>query len=132
MQRNSFRGFLPELLLNTLFFFILSSVILQLLASGYLYEKQTALLNQAVTLCSDAANAYLEDESTLSGLAKHYPNAIHTNRQLIIYLNEDFLFCNRDIACYYLLVEEQEGSCIDISMYENGKDSIYTLRVNAP
>lgn len=127
MRQTGFRAYFPEWLLNTLFFFILSAVILQLLANTHLLRQDTALLKQAVTACSRAAEFYRNSNGSMEDIAKEYPNGIQVNHRLLVYLNEDFLYCNREAGTYYLLIEENTDDTIAIRFYEMGKDVIYSI-----
>ena len=127
MQRPHFRAFFPELLLNTLFSFILIAIILQLLANARFIEQDTAILERAVSACEEAAIFYNEEEGSIEHLALHYPTCIEVNHQLIIYLSKDFLYCNREAGAYYLLIEDNLDDTINIRFYEKDKDVIYSI-----
>ncbi len=127
MLRANFRTYLPELLLNTLFFFILSAVILQLLTKAHLYQEQSALLKQAVNTCSEAAEYYRNGDGSLDDISKNYANSILVNHQILVYLSEDGTFCNRETGAYYMLVESTGSDTISIHFYEVGKDLVYSI-----
>lgn len=127
MQRTGFRAYFPEWLLNTLFFFILSAVILQLMSKAYLLRQDTVLLEHAVMACSKAAEFYRGGDGSMEDIAAKYPNGIQVNHQLLIYINKDFLYCNREAGTYYLLIEENTEESISIRFYEMGMDIIYAI-----
>lgn len=127
MQRTDFRAYLPELLLNTLLFFILSAVILQLAAKTHLLRQDTALLEHAVTTCSEAAEFYRKGDGSMEDLAQSYPTSIQVNHQILVYLSEDYLYCNREAGAFYLLIEENTDESIVIRFYEIGKDMVYSI-----
>ncbi|MBO5097198.1 MAG: hypothetical protein J6B96_02665 [Agathobacter sp.] len=127
MQQPRFRAFFPELLLNTLFSFILIAIIMQLLANAKFIEQDTALLKHAVSSCEEVAIFYNEEDGSFEHLAQHYPTAITVNHQLIIYLSQDFLYCNREAGAYYLLIEDNLDDTINIYFYEKDKDAIFSI-----
>ena len=127
MKRPHFRVFFPELLLNTFFSFILIAVILQLLANTKFIEQDTLILEHAIEICEEAAILYNEEQGNFEQLAQHYPTSIEVNHQLIIYLNQDFLYCNREAGKYYLLIEDNLDDTINILFYEKDKDVIFSI-----
>lgn len=127
MRRTNFRAYLPELLLCTLFFFILSAVIIQFQANAYFLEQDTKQLEHAVSACSEAAEYFLDGDGSLSDIGKHYPNSIYINHQILIYLSEDYLYCNREAATYYMLVESNSTEDISLYFYEIDDDIIYSI-----
>ena len=127
MQRPHFRAFFPELLLNTLFSFILIAIILQLLGNAKFIRQDTDILEHAVSTCEEAAIFYNNEEGSFEHLAQHYPTGIELNHQLIVYLSKDFLYCNREAGAYYLLIEDNLDDTIDIHFYEKDKDVIFSI-----
>ena len=127
MKRPHFRAFFPELLLNTFFSFILIAVILQLLANAKFIEQDTLILEHAIEICEEAAILYNEEQGNFEQLAQNYPTSIEVNHQLIIYLNQDFLYCNREAGKYYLLIEDNLDDTINILFYEKDKDVIFSI-----
>ena len=127
MHKKRSRAYFPELLLNTLLFTILCAVILKILANAHLLKEKTSLLSHAVESCQTAAEFYRNGDGTLDDVASQYPNGIQMNQQLLVYLSEDFKFCNREASTYYLLLEEQGPETISISFYKVGEDVIYSI-----
>ena len=127
MQEPRFRAFFPELLLNTLFSFILIAIIMQLLANTKFIEQDTALLERAVSSCEEAAIFYNEEGGSLEHVASRYPTCIEMNQQIIVYLSQDFLYCNREAGKYYLLIQDNLDDTINIRFYEKDKDVIYSI-----
>lgn len=127
MRHRPFRAIFPELLLNTLFSFILIAIILQMLASVKFIKQDTGVLKNAVASCKQVAELYNQEAGIFEHLANHYPTAITINHQLIIYLSEDFLYCNREAAAFYVLVEDNLDDTINIRFYEKDKDVIYSI-----
>ena len=127
MQRTSFRAFFPEMLLNTLFSFFLIAIILQLLCNAHFIKQDTNLLGRAVSTCEKVAQLYSEEDGSFDHLSEHFPTGIRVNHQLIVYLSEDFLYCNREAGVYYLLIEDNLNDTINIHFYEKNKDAVYSI-----
>ena len=127
MPRTYFRAFFPELLLNTLFSTILIAIIFQLLANTKFLKQNTVVLEYAVSACEEAAILYNEEKGSLEHLATHYPTGIELNHQLIVYLSEDFLYCNHEAGAYFLLIEDNLDDTINIRFYEKDNDVIYSI-----
>ena len=127
MQKDTFRAFFPELLLDVFFGLTLIAIILQLLADAKFVRQDTILLEHAVATCEEAAIFFNEAEGFSEELVSHYPNAITMNHQVIIYINKDFLYCNREAASYYLLIEDNFDDTINIRFYEKDKDVIFSI-----
>lgn len=127
MQRSHYRTFFPELLLNTLFAFILIAIILQLLANAKFIQQDTSILEHAVSSCEEAAIFYYEGNGSFEHLAQKYPTCIELNHQIIVYLSKDYLYCNREAGAYYLLIEDNLDETINIHFYEKDKDVIYSI-----
>lgn len=127
MQRTSFRVFFPEMLLNTLFSFILIAIILQMLANAKFISQDTSLLEHAVATCEEVAKLYNEVGGSFEHLTEHYPTGIQVNHQLIVYLSENFLYCNREAGAYYLLIEDNPDDTISIHFYEKNKDAVFSI-----
>lgn len=127
MNNTGFKAYLPELMLNTLFFFILSCVIVCLLARTYFFRQDTKELTRAITTCSQAAEYFRSTNGSLDKIAEYYPSSIEINQQLFVYLNEEFLLCNSEKAVYFLMLQPTDSQTMNIYLYKGNNDVIYSI-----
>jgi competence protein ComGC len=124
--------FLMEIILNILIFSILLTVCLQFFLKARQLTGDTTQLERAVTCCSNAANVYESGDGTLDSFSEIYKDAIITDEQVIVYLDENFIECPADASVYSMLIFSADSgnasiSAVSITCYDGSKE-IYSIR----
>jgi hypothetical protein len=92
----------------------------------------TTQLERAVTCCSNAANIYESGDGTLDSFSESYTDAIITDDQVIVYLDENFIECPAEDSVYSMLILPTDSgntsvSAVSITCYD-GTEEIYSIR----
>jgi hypothetical protein len=124
--------FLMEIILNILLFCVLLVVGLQFFIQAHTRTAQTKALHQAVTSCESVAALFESGDGTLDGLTADCPYSTKQNGQVRIYLDDDFAFCRKKDASYYMTAElsSVKGSALAklrITCYTDEKEELYAL-----
>ena len=110
--------FLMELILAILFFSITSAVCVQFFVKSHLLSQRSQVLTQAVNECSSIAEIFKTSDSLSSAvdvIVAEYPSAStsiseHTDTRatLVLYFDEQFVFCDKDVHTYELRISLSE------------------------
>jgi hypothetical protein len=124
--------FLLEIILNILLFCLLLVIGLQFFMQAHTQTNQTKALHQAVTSCESVAALFQNGDGTLEGLAADCRYSAKQNGQVQIYLDEDFSFCQKQDASYYMTAELSSGkdsalAKMTVTCYTMSEEELYTL-----
>jgi type II secretory pathway pseudopilin PulG len=124
--------FLMEILLNILLFSLMLVIGLQFFLKAHSQTVQTKALHQAVTTCENIAALFQNGDGTLDDLAVNCSHSIQLNGQLQIYLDDDFAFCQKQDASYYITAtpDADDGSTLsrlEITCYTQAQEEIFSL-----
>ena len=133
MIKSKHRSYVPELLLNTLFFCILAAIVLQIFAATYALRQKTDKLSRAIEICQNAALQYLDAKGSMDALENAYTNSIRVNNQIIIYMDDQYRYTTRENNSYYLHIikdlETDDAHRICIEFYQADEELIYSIPV---
>ena len=121
--------FLLEIMLNILFFAILTTICIQLFFKARILSKNALLLDHAIAACSSIAEVYQSKEDGKEMLLTLYPDAIALNKTILFYFDENYLPCTEINSSYRAVLEYDEiQHTAKISFYpKDSHTSIYSL-----
>lgn len=125
--------FLLEIMLNILFFAILTTICIQLFFKAHILSKNTFLLDHAVAACTSIAEVYQSDPNGKEIIMTLYPDAIELNKTILFYFDENHLPCTETNSTYRAVLEYDEiRHTAKISFYpKDGTSLIYSLDVSS-
>ena len=125
--------FLLEIMLNILFFAILTTICIQLFFKARILSKNALLLDHAVAACTSIAEVYQSEEDGKEMILALYPDAIALNKTILFYFDENYLPCTEINSSYRAVLEYDEiQHTAKISFYpKDSSTSIYSLRASS-
>ncbi len=130
--------FLMEIIINILFFSIIFVVGLQLFVKAHMRSIQTTELQQAVTCVENVASIYESCNGSYDAFMQLCPNYDYGDSEITIYLNQDFMECEKADYKYYISITPESDSFMQemkpgqlvkthIQCYDKEDSSIYEI-----
>lgn len=129
LRRHKPRLFAYELIFDILLVTVLFSFCVLFIAQEQKLTKDSNLLSNAASICSDVARIYSTGNGSMDIILNEYENSIHINERLLIYLNDEFETCKREDSSFYLLMEQTSISPnkIQIRFYKLDGEILYQI-----
>ena len=128
-ERSKSSMFLLEILINILLFSILCVCSLQFFIKSLNLTEDTTTLHHAVTACNNAAAIYESGDGTIEYIGTAYPYSIHTENQLIIYLDDNYEECQREAHSYSVLISscDKDIPSVEITFHDADGENYYSI-----
>lgn len=130
-QHNKSSLFLMEIIINILFFSLLSAFCLQIFFKAYQMSRDTSRLHKAVNICASVAEICQNEAEKGLELKQIYTDAYEKNDMLYIFFDSSFNPCKEDSAEYVVTVnwnKSAETEQADITIRdESEEESIYEV-----
>lgn len=128
-ERSKSSMFLLEILINILLFSVLCVCSLQFFIKALNLTEDTTTLHHAVTACNNVAAIYESGDGSINYFGTAYPYSIHTEDQVIIYLDENYEECQREVSIYSVLVSEcnTDIPSIEIAFHDKNGSTAYSI-----
>lgn len=125
--------FLMEIMINILFFVLLTTICLQLFFKAHTLSENTTVLHRAVSACTSIAEVYQSNSDGEEVILTIYPDAIALKKTLLIYYDKQFLPCKETESAYRaVLIDDESQHTVDISFYaQDEAEPLYVLSVSS-
>lgn len=129
--RSKSSTFLMELILNLLLFCLLCSSGLLFFSKSFNLTKDTTVLHQAVSMASSVASIYESSNGSFDTFKALYPCENISDEVIKMYFDEQFNYCLKEDAAYYLLATVSYDSyrtrCLELIIRKTNGDPLYNL-----
>ena len=121
--------FLMEILINILLFSLLCVCSLQFFIKALQLTDNTTTLHHAVTTCNNVAAIYETSNGELTDIWEAYPYALHVDKQVIIYFDENYEACQMQESVYSVLVNQLDSTIPSVEIsFHNDTTAYYMLQ----
>ena len=122
---------LMEIIISIFLFMVVGSVCIQLFVRTYSINKMSTTVQNSSVITAEVAEIIVQSYGNIDSLADFYPEAEIDGGIAIIYYDEKFTRCNKDMSTYRLVIKnEGEGlKTFYLIMFDDEEYPVYDMSV---